>query len=72
MSRVQQQQYAWQQHCTKWVDMLEWVEAHAPEPPGRIVAKEVRDEAMRGLVKSDRDNHRKGPNRDEVDGVTGH
>src|SRR5215211_5403775 len=49
--------------------MLQWVEANATEPPSGVVAPQVRNEAMSGFMKRDRDHDRNKPDRYLVEKV---
>ena len=59
--RAHQQEERRQQDRSERVDVFEWIEADPAELPGGIVAQEVCDEAMRGLVKRDGDHERYDP-----------
>src|SRR5207302_4827682 len=49
------------------VDVLQRIEADTAQPPCRVVAQAVRDEAMGRLVKGDGDERRQHPGRGEID-----
>ena len=69
--RMQQQQNARQQDRAEWIDVLQRIEADASKPPCGVVAKKMRDEAMRRFMKGDSEDHRDGPDRCQIDGVIG-
>jgi hypothetical protein len=48
------------------------IETDASKPPGGVVAKKVGDEAMRGFVKGDGDNHWDNPDRRQISDVSAH
>ena len=56
-----------QENRAERVDVLQRIEAHPALAPGRVVAEKTRDEAVRGLVKGDRDDKRNDPGRDLVE-----
>jgi hypothetical protein len=66
---AQQQQEARQQDRSKWVDVLEGIEADASKPPCRFVAKEMGDEAMCRFMKRNRDDYRDNSDRRQIDPV---
>ena len=63
---MRQQQYPGQNQGAEGVDMPERVETDPAEPEGGVVAKPVRDKAVRGLVKGNGDDEREHPDRDVV------
>jgi hypothetical protein len=48
------------------------IEADAPKPPCRVVAEKMRDEAVRGFMKGDGDNHRNDPDRRQINHTGSH
>ena len=66
--RVGDQQQSRQQDRAERVDVLQRIEAHPALAPGGIVSEQMRDEAMRRLVKGDRQNERNDPGRDLIEG----
>jgi hypothetical protein len=48
------------------------IKADTSEPPRGVVAKKIRDEAMRGLMKRYGDDHRYRPDRRQIYCVTAH
>src|SRR6185295_13717215 len=64
--RVRQQQKPRQQDGAERIDVLERIETDAAEFPGGIVAEAVSHETMRRLMKRDRDDQRKYPDREVV------
>jgi len=52
--------------------VLRWIKAYPSELPGGVIAKKMRDETMRRLVKCYGDNHGYCPDRHEIYCVTGH
>jgi hypothetical protein len=52
--------------------VLRRIKAYTSEPPRGVIAKKVRDEAMRCLVKCYGDDHGYGPDRREIYYVTAH
>jgi len=43
------------------------IQAHTGKAPGGVLAKPVRDKAVRSFLKRDGDNHRNGPDGEEID-----
>jgi hypothetical protein len=70
--RAQQQQHARQQDRSERVNVLRWVEACTPEPPGGVVAKKIGHETMRCLMKCYGDDHGYRPDRHEINCITSH
>ena len=44
--------------CPERVDMLDRIEADESQPPRRVVAKKIHNEAVRCLMEGDRDDYR--------------
>src|SRR5262249_24318798 len=54
------------------IDVPDRIEGDASEPPSRVVAQQMRDEAVRCLMKGDSDDHRDDPDGRKVDRLGAH
>ena len=64
--RARQQHHCRQQDGAERIDVLERVEADAPQFPGGIVTEAVRDKGVGGLMKRDGKDHRQYPGRSTI------
>ena len=70
--RVQQQQHAGNRMVPNGSMCLTGLKLTRPSRQARVVAEKMRDEAVRGFMERDGDDHRDDPDRREINRVCGH